>query len=56
MNKKLTKAELIKRLRELAKEDSDLETVHIEADELLLKFINSRAVSNAFNEVGKWYA
>jgi len=35
---------------------ADLESTHCEADELLLKFINNKKISEAFDNIPKWYA
>lgn len=46
--------ELIEELDKL-KED-DPETAHINADRLLLKFINDNRVTKAFDKIEKWYS
>lgn len=58
--KKMTKQELIDNLKALHTKDDDKyvdnEDTHIRADELLLEFINDKEVSEAFNNIDKWYA
>ena len=49
----MTKEELIDKLNGLC---SDPEENHIEADELLLEFINDEDVKEAFQSIYKWYA
>lgn len=54
---RLTKAELAMRLRELPDTCfGDEEDWHVEADKLLLEYINDQAVTDAFNSFRKWYA
>ena len=53
----MTKEQLIQSLNELAEiEKDDYEVNHIEADNLLLEFINDDNVKKAFDSVYKWYA
>lgn len=62
----MTKEELIAELKAIsAKEDAgqgtdgrlyDQEDGHIEADNLLIAYINDPEVTDAFNEIGKWYS
>lgn len=61
----MTKEELLKTLKEIcnkineAEESSgyyDLESSHLEADNLLLEYINDEAVTEAYNDIDKWYA
>ena len=52
-----TKAELAARLQEIAdRPRGDQEAAHLDADELLLGYINDPAVSAAFWAIEKWYA
>jgi len=51
----MTKLELVRRLNALNHLD-DPEQAHIHADELLLKFINDKEISDAFEEIDRWYA
>ena len=53
--KKLTKDELLERLRELAK-DGDHEAAHGRADAALIDFINDPEIAEAFDAIEKWYA
>ena len=53
--KKLTKAELIRRLKEECG-THDTEANHSKADELLLEYINDKKVAAAFSDIDKWYA
>ena len=53
---KISRAELIERLKELSKDSADLEASHAEADELLLSYVNDKEIEQAFEEVPKWYA
>ena len=53
----MEKKELLKILKDLAKENNlDPESNHARADEALLKYIDSKAVSKAFDNIIKWYA
>jgi hypothetical protein len=36
--------------------DYDTEHVHIDADQLLLDYINDQRVTDAFDDLPKWYA
>ena len=51
----ITKVELLSNLRELT-EIRDPEITHVEADELLIKYINDKDIERAFDEVPKWYS
>ncbi len=51
----MTKEELVAKLKALSY-NLDLEDRHIEADRLLLEYINDKDIENAFNELSKWYA
>lgn len=51
---KLKKDELIAKLKEI--DSSDIEKNHIEADNLLLQYINDKKVTEAFKDIYKWYA
>ena len=53
----ISKAELLKQLR-LMGEDRDRESAHVNADELLLQYINDEDVTRVWNEVSAnfWYA
>jgi hypothetical protein len=52
----MTKQELLDALRALKANESDPEENHVDADDLLLKFINDPEVTEAFNALHKWYA
>lgn len=39
-----------------AKKDGDPQDDHMEADELLLKYIGNEEVKEAFESIEKWYA
>lgn len=51
----MSEKELVKRLKSL-RDEKDKESRHEEADRLLLDYIGSDAVRDAFNELDKWYA
>lgn len=51
----MTKNELLKQLRKLH-DTTDKEARHLAADALLLTYINSKAVADAFKKLGNWYA
>lgn len=54
---KLTKAELLKKLRNIQKNGNDTEQDHIEADEALLAFIDDKDITEAYRAIEpKWYA
>lgn len=40
----------------LRKNDGDYETLHIDADEALLEYINDPEITEAFESVRRWYA
>ncbi len=46
---------LLKELRKL-KECEDIECAHMDADELLLKFINDPKISEVYRSIDKWYS
>ena len=52
---KMSLEELISKLKAL-KDNKDIEDRHMEADQLLLDFINIQAVEDAFDDFEKWYA
>lgn len=51
----MTAEELIKQLEQI-KTSGDTEGGHMEADDLLLKYINGNAVTLAFKAIPKWYS
>jgi len=51
----MTKENLIKELKRLSKNE-DTHQDHIDADELLLKYIDDNEISDAYDEIAKWYA
>ena len=52
----MTRDELLNELLRIAAiEDGDEVSNHIEADRLLLQFINDEEVTKAFNTIDKWY-
>ena len=51
----MTRKFLLARLRILSK-DGDPETAHVEADKLLLDYINDEEIREAFDSWNKWYA
>lgn len=50
----MTNEELIKQLNDL-NNDCDCEKAHRKADGLLLEFINDEEITDAFDEIEKWY-
>lgn len=52
----MTKQELIEKLRNIQKNNFDLESNHGDADDLLLEYIDDKEVTKAFNDIDKWYA
>lgn len=50
------KQELLTELAELNTENGDVETQHLLADKALLRYINDPEITEAFNEIEKWYA
>lgn len=52
----MTRDELLDALRKLQGDGGDEEINHVEADALLLKFINDPEIAEAFNKIEKWYA
>jgi len=54
---KMSKQELVKALKAIVERKSgDPETDHIEADELLLEYIDNEEVKEAFGAIEMWYA
>lgn len=51
---KITKEELLQRLRELLTSD-DTEAAHSEADQLLIDYIGDKDIAKAFDKLEKWY-
>jgi hypothetical protein len=51
----MTKEELIRDLTEL-KNSKYTESAHIDADELLVEFINDPEIKAAYDAIRKWYA
>lgn len=49
----MTKDELIEQLRAL---NEDTEQNHIDADALLLAYINDPDITDAYQAIAKWYA
>lgn len=53
-------AKLVNELEKLANESitsgADIEELHMQADSLLLEYINNNDVTTAFNKINKWYA
>ena len=56
----MTIEELIEKLQAIAKLESqggnDIEANHVNADKLLLEFINNPEVERIYNSFEKWYA
>jgi len=56
----MTKDELLTELRKLDAEVNpdwrDYEGDHINADKLLIEYINDPEIAEAYSNVGKWYA
>jgi hypothetical protein len=51
----MTKEELIEKLKAEAA-NRDKEVAHINADELLLEYINDSEIKEAYDAISKWYA
>jgi hypothetical protein len=51
----MTKEELIKKLKQ-QHDNSDKESAHGQADDLLLEFISDEKITKAYADVPKWYA
>ena len=57
----MTKEELIEKLKAIEGKHKterfyDSENGHVEADDLLIEYINDKEIADAFEEVSKWYA
>ena len=57
----MTKQELLIELNSLYEQECsekhpDCESIHIEADQLLLKFINDKDIEQSFERLTKWYS
>jgi hypothetical protein len=51
----ITRDDLITRLTNLMT-TTDKESAHIEADDLLLEYINDKVITQAFEMISKWYS
>lgn len=51
----MTKEELLVELKKY-NNDGDIEDNHMNADSLLLKFINDEDIRKAYDKIHKWYA
>ncbi len=51
----MTKEELLKKLRE-CENNGDTEVAHSDADDLLIGYINDKDITDAYENVSKWYA
>lgn len=51
----MSKKDLIKQLQEV-KDFGDTENAHIEADDLIIEYINDPEIKKAYEEIDKWYA
>lgn len=52
---KISRQELMDNLKELS-QLKDVEMAHIEADELLVTYVNDPEIEKAYEEVPKWYS
>lgn len=52
----MTKEELLEALKEIYKNEGDKEMAHVRADNSLLEYINDEDITNAYEEIEKWYA
>lgn len=55
MKTKLTKRKLLKQLRAL-KNTGDTERDHVQADNLLIEYIDDPLITKAYDDLDKWYA
>lgn len=53
---KISREGILRALQELKGDHTDPEASHIEADELLLDYINDPEITEAFEGVAKWYS
>ena len=54
---RMTKKELIEQLKELVESSwSNAENAHAAADKLLLEFVNDSEITEAFEQIEKYYA
>lgn len=56
MNSKLTKTQLLEQLKSIHAQSRDPEGDHVNADQLLLDYINDPEITQAFELIDKWYA
>ena len=56
MSEQITLDQLIAKLHNLATTGNSEAFDHIEADQLLLKYINDEQVTKEFEAINKWYA
>lgn len=49
---------LLKELKEIVEslQDNAIEVSHIKADEALIRFINDKEITKAYDDVPKWYS
>ena len=52
----MTRDELLTLLRGWEGDTGDQEWVHMEADDALIAYINDPEITEAYNNIGKWYA
>lgn len=53
----MTKKELLKKLKLIVEAGNcDMESSHLQADEALLEYINDPKITEAFQEIEKWYS
>lgn len=56
-DKQINKKKLITELQKISRtENDDFEETHYKADMLLLQYINDEEITEAYENVGKWYA
>ena len=53
---KLSKRKLIEKLQKIRGSSDDIEEGHIDADSLLLEYIDDENISEAYSAIEKWYA
>lgn len=53
----MDKQELLSELRRLKDDDDDdIESAHVQADDLLIAYIGDQEIKAAFEAIDKWYA
>ena len=53
---KMSREELLKELRSWGGDKQDFEIAHFHADTLLIAYLDDDEITEAWNDIGKWYS